>query len=114
MGVSTPFTGAPGDVAAEGEEGRESDANDLETPDRTGGRGARYLSLAGCDSGETDCVVGEDGFDVGVPDGSGAAWDLIDLGLGDRGFSGDDPSLAGGLRVTEGGCGWGEGSAGGL
>lgn len=52
VGVSTPFTGTPGDAATEGE-GEEgtgvSDADDLEAPGWTGGRGARYLTLAGSD-----------------------------------------------------------------
>lgn len=47
--VSIPFTVTPADVAADGEEGLESTATDLEAPGWTGGRGARYLTLAGCD-----------------------------------------------------------------
>lgn len=74
----------------------------MEAPGWTGGRGARYLTLPGSDWGVMDGVVGEDGFDVGVPDGSGAAWDLIDLGLGVRG----DPPEAWGLKESEEGCGW--------
>lgn len=50
VGVSTSFTVTPGDVAAVGEEGLAvSDDGDLEAPAWTGGRGARYLTLAGCD-----------------------------------------------------------------
>lgn len=46
---SAPFTVTPGDVAAGGEEGLGvPDANDLEASGWTGGRGARYLTLAGC------------------------------------------------------------------
>lgn len=79
LGFSAPFTVT---VAAEGEDGLGvCDANDLVAPGWTGGRGARYLTLAGCDGGVMDCVVGEDGFVVGVPDGIGGAGDLIDLGL---------------------------------
>lgn len=45
VGVSTPFT-----AAAEGEEGFDVSASaDLEASDWTGGRGARYLTLADCD-----------------------------------------------------------------
>lgn len=61
-----------------------------------------------------DCVIGEDGFAVGVPDGIGGAGDLIDLRLGDRGFGWDDAPEAWGLRGPEGGCGWAESSAGRL
>lgn len=112
VGVSTPFSVTPGDMGEEGEEGKGvPDASDLEAPGSMGGRGARYLTFAGCDSGAMDCDVGEDGFAVGVPDGSGAAWDLTDLGLGVRGFGWNDPTEACGLRGPEWGCGWAEGSA---
>lgn len=62
---SDPFSTAPGDVfmelegvstlltwdgvETEGEDLEVSDANDLEAPVWTGGRGARYFTLAGCD-----------------------------------------------------------------
>lgn len=115
VGVSTLFTVTPGDVAAEGEEGiGVSDANDLEAPGLTGGGGARYFILAGCDCGVMDSVAGEDGFVVGVPDGSGAAWDLTDLRLGVRGFDWDPPPEAWGLRGPEEGCGWADSSVGRL
>lgn len=51
-----------------------------------------------------DCIVGEDGFFVGIPDGIGGAGDLTDLGLWARGLSWDDPSEAWGLRGAEEGC----------
>ena len=46
--VSAPFALTPGEVGAEGEEGLGVSDN-LETPGWMGGRGARYLTLAGCD-----------------------------------------------------------------
>lgn len=61
-----------------------------------------------------DCVVGEDGCVVGVPDGTGGAGDLIDLGLGARGFGWDGPPEAWRLRGPVEGCGWAESSAGRL
>lgn len=61
-----------------------------------------------------DCVAGENGFAVGVPDGIGGAADLIDLGLGDRGFGWADPPEAWGLRGLEDGCGWAESPTGRL
>lgn len=49
LGVTTAFPVALGDVAATGEEGLQvSAAKGFEAPDWTGGRGARYLTLAGC------------------------------------------------------------------
>lgn len=109
---SAPFTVTPGDV---GEEGfGVPDANDLEAPGWTGGRGARYLTLAGCDSGVVDCVVGEACFVVGVPDGIGGAGDLTDLGLGASGLGWDGPPEAWGLRGPQEVCGWAERSAGRL
>ncbi len=51
------------------------------------------------------CVVGEDGFVAGVPDGIGGAGDLIDLGLEARGFGWGDPPETWGLRGSEEGCG---------
>lgn len=105
VGVSILLSVALGDVATKGEDGLGvSDANDSEGPSWTGGRGARYLTLADCDR-VMDCVVGEDGFVVGVPDGIGGAGDLIDLGLGVRGFGLNDPPEAWGLRGQEEGCG---------
>lgn len=86
LGVSTADTVTAGDVAAMGEEGLEASASKgLGVPDCTGGRGARYLTLADCDRG-VDCVVGEDGFVAGIPDGIGGAGDLSDLGLEVKGF----------------------------
>lgn len=115
VGVSTPFSVTAGDMGEEGEAGKEvSDASNLEAPGSTGGRGARYLTFAGCKSGAMGCDVGEDGFAAGVPDGSGAAWDLTDLGLGVRGFGWGDPPEACGLRGTEWGCCWAESSTGRL
>lgn len=112
VGVFAPFTVTRGDVAAEGEDGIEvTDASVVEAPEWTGGRGARYLTLPCSDWGVMDCVIGEDGFDVGLPDGSGAAWDLIDLGFGVRGgFGWGDPPEAWGLRGPEEGCVWAESS----
>lgn len=50
VGVSAPFTVTLGDMGAEGEEGLGvPDTDDLEAPGWTGGSGARYLTLAGCD-----------------------------------------------------------------
>lgn len=50
VGVSAPFTVTLGDMAAEGEEGLGvPDTDDLVAPGWTGGSGARYLTLAGCD-----------------------------------------------------------------
>ncbi len=48
--VFAPFTVTPGDVAVDREEGSGvSDADEMEAPGCSGGRGARYLTLAGCD-----------------------------------------------------------------
>ena len=41
-----------------------------------------------------DCVVGEDGFDAGIPDGIGGAGYLIDLRLGIRGLDSDESTEA--------------------
>lgn len=96
---SAPFTVTPGDVA--GEEGLGvPDANDLEAPGWTGGRGARYLTLAGLVD-----WVGEACSFVGDPAGIGGAGDLTDFGLGVSGLGCDGPPEAWGLRGPEKGCG---------
>lgn len=106
---SAPFTVTPGDVAA-GEEGLGvPDANDLEAPGWTGGRGARYLTLAGLVD-----WVGEACSFVGDPAGIGGAGDLTDFGLGVSGLGCDGPPEAWGLRGPEKGCGSAERSAGRL
>lgn len=110
-GVPTPFAVTLGDVASEAVEGTGgSDAKDLGAPGWTGGRGARYLTDPRFDGGVVDFVVGEDGLDAGLSDGSGATWDLTDLGFGVRGFGWDGPLGAWGLGGTEGGCGRAGGS----
>lgn len=87
----SPFSLTPGDVA-DGEVGFGlSDSDGVEAPGWTGGRGARYLTLAECDRGEMDGGKGEDCFTVDAVDGIGGAGALIDLGLGVRGLGGDDP-----------------------
>lgn len=85
----SPFSLTPGDTAA-GEVGLGlSDSDGVEVPGWTGGRGARYLTLAECERGETDGGKGEDCFDADAVDGIGGAGALIDLGLGVRGLGGD-------------------------
>jgi len=52
VGVPTPFTVTPGDVAfgrGEEEEEESTGVSDFEAPDWTGAGGARYLLLLGCD-----------------------------------------------------------------
>lgn len=57
-----------------------------------------------------DCV--ERGFAVVVPDGTGGAGYLIDLGLGVSGLGWDGPAGVWTLEEVEEGCGWAGGSAG--
>lgn len=76
-GVWTPFTVAPFEGL---------DVSPAEAPDWTGGRGARYLTLAGCDWAGLACVDRGDSLFGGTPDGIGGAGDLMDLGLGTRGL----------------------------
>lgn len=59
------------------------------------------------------CVVGEGGFTVGVSDGIGGAGDLIDFGLGVRGFGWDGCPEAWECGGPEEGCGWAEADASG-
>lgn len=58
--------------------------------------------------------MGGDCFVADISDGIGAAWDLIDLGLGVSGLAWDGPPEAWGLRGVVEGCGCTEGSAGRL
>lgn len=103
-GLIAPFAVIPAAVAAEGEDGLgDSAVPDLEAPGWTGGRGARYLTLAGWDGGEAGCATGDHGAVAGAPDGIGGAGDLTDLGLGVKGF---------GCRGPEGSWGWVGSSAG--
>lgn len=109
---SAPFTVMPGDAAIEGEEGLGVSVTALEAPPWTGGRGARYLTLASCDCGVSDCVLGEACFAGGVPDGIGGAGALTDLGLEASGLGwGASPDSCW-LRGPEEGCSWADGSAG--
>lgn len=91
-GVSTSLTVTLEEVASEGEEklGGEEDldnsvSDDLVLPVRTGGGGARYLTLVDCDCGESGCDGGGDCVFGGTVVGTGGAGDLKDLGLEDRG-----------------------------
>lgn len=90
----SPFSLTPGDVAAREVDFVLSESDGVEVPGWTGGRGARYLTLAECDRGEMDGGSGEDCFAADAVDGIGGAGALIDLGLGVRGLGGDDPPEA--------------------
>lgn len=105
-GDLTLFPTTPGEAAA-GEEGFEVFGDtDVEPPSWAGGRGARYLTLAGWDSGVLGNAAEEDAFVAGLPDatgGAGAGY-LIDLGLGASGLCGGS-SEGWGLRGPVDGCG---------
>lgn len=83
---SAPLSG--GDVTEEGEEANVGDMG----PGWTGGGGARYLTLVDSDLGVTDCAAGEVCFTGDIPEGTGGARDLSDLGFGVSGFGGESIS----------------------
>lgn len=107
---SAPLT--EGEVSEEGEEGEEAAVGDM-APGWTGGGGARYLTLVDSKWGATDDAAGEVCLTGDIPEGTGGAGDLTDLGLGVSGFGGGFISEAWDIWDADEDSSWAERSADG-
>lgn len=117
-GVSTLLTVTLEEAETEGEQGLDGEERldtsvsaDVDAPGWTGGRGARYLTLVGCDGGESGCDAGEDDVFAGVAVGTGGAGDFVDLRLEDTGVGLDGSLEVCGFKGSGGVCCWPGGSA---